>query len=208
MRDEQTNTTWNHLDGRATKGPLEGHKLSLIPLQQTTWEAWLQENPKTTTLSMETDYKEHYQRHIKIGQFRTDEAIFGDKRMTPNHLILGIEINDHFRAYPLDKLKESGGVVNENFQGHHIVAAFDHLTGNAMAYFATVKGAQIEFQLFREDGRVFLKDPKSHSLWTMGGHPISGPLAKTNLKFVPSIISEWYGWSAYHPLTSIHSKSN
>lgn len=208
MRDEQTNTIWNHLDGLATKGPLEGHRLSLIPLQQTTWGAWLKENPRTTTLSMETDYKEHYQRHIKIGQFKTDEANFGDKRMPSNQLILGIEINNNHRAYPLDKLQESGGVVNEKFQAHHIVAAFDHLTGNAMAYMATINGVQIEFELFREDGRVFLKDRKSPSLWTMGGHPISGPLAKTNLKFVPSIISEWYGWSAYHPLTSIYSKSN
>ena len=36
MTDRQTGTLWNHLDGKAIRGPLEGKRLTIIPAPQMT----------------------------------------------------------------------------------------------------------------------------------------------------------------------------
>ncbi len=40
MVDEQTNSVWNKLDGRATSGPLKGERLTMLPSFQLFWFAW------------------------------------------------------------------------------------------------------------------------------------------------------------------------
>ena len=37
MKDRETGTILTHLDGKAIAGPLEGQRLNMIPLPQTTW---------------------------------------------------------------------------------------------------------------------------------------------------------------------------
>ena len=34
MRDRETSTIWNHLDGKAVQGPLAGERLTIVPLPQ------------------------------------------------------------------------------------------------------------------------------------------------------------------------------
>ena len=36
------------------------------------------------------------------------------------------------------------------------------------------------------------------------GKAVDGPLKGASLTYVFSFISEWYGWSAYHPETAIY----
>lgn len=204
MRDHVTGTLWNHLDGRATGGSLKGARLPMIALQQTTWAAWLAEHPRTTVLAFDTPWQRNY-RLVPIGEFAPDEARFGDGRLPPNELVLGVESNDTFRGYQLSALKKAGGVVNDTLGGHPIVAAYDGKTGNAMAYSRRVGGTDVKFALTTDAGRSMLEDTASGSRWTLGGQPVSGTLA-TPLEFVPSIITEWYGWSAYHPQSGIHGR--
>jgi hypothetical protein len=41
IADEETRTNWNHLSGRATEGPLLGHRLDARPIKMTTVDAAL-----------------------------------------------------------------------------------------------------------------------------------------------------------------------
>ena len=49
-----------------------------------------------------------------------------------------------------------------------------------------------------------LRETETGSTWDTGGHAVDGPLTGASLKFVPSFISEWYGWSGYHPETGLY----
>ena len=48
MVDEETGSVWSKLDGRATAGPLEGERLTMIPSFQLFWFAWSDFHPNTT----------------------------------------------------------------------------------------------------------------------------------------------------------------
>ena len=50
----------------------------------------------------------------------------------------------------------------------------------------------------------WLRDRGTDSLWDLSGKAVEGPLAGTSLTYVSSFIAEWYGWSAYHPETTIY----
>ena len=47
MWDDATGTVWSHLDGVALDGDLAGEQLQILPLQTTTWAAWLADHPDT-----------------------------------------------------------------------------------------------------------------------------------------------------------------
>ena len=66
MVDDRTGSTWSHLDGSALSGQLAGEQLDIRPLQTTTWGAWLEEHPETTTVSIETGYS--YRNVVSLGR--------------------------------------------------------------------------------------------------------------------------------------------
>ncbi len=50
MYDHQTDTLWSQFLGEAVRGPLTGEKLTLLPVQLTTWQAWKAQHPDTLVL--------------------------------------------------------------------------------------------------------------------------------------------------------------
>jgi hypothetical protein len=46
--DEETNSVWNKLDGRAISEPLEGEPLTMIPSFQLFWFTWSDFYPDTS----------------------------------------------------------------------------------------------------------------------------------------------------------------
>jgi hypothetical protein len=52
-----------------------------------------------------------------------------------------------------------------------------------------------------------LRDKQTNSVWGHNGKAVSGPLAGESLDFIPSFISEWYGWSGYHPEVALFTGS-
>jgi hypothetical protein len=86
-----------------------------------------------------------------------------------------------------------------------VVVAYDEATGIGIAYSRRVNGQISEFVAARTNGRLLLQDAATGTRWNLEGIGISGPLSAERLQFVPSIISEWYGWSAYHPETELYA---
>lgn len=84
-----------------------------------------------------------------------------------------------------------------------VAVAYDGATGTGIAYSRQVNGQISEFVEAKTDGRLLLQDVATGTRWNLEGIGISGPLLAERLQFVPSIISEWYGWSAYHPETEL-----
>lgn len=205
MRDRQTGTVWNHLDGKAVAGPLKGERLEMIPLLQTSWEAWLDEYPGTTVLAFDTGYQGTYQRRERqIGQFTITEALKGDGRLYGNTLIVGVEVEEVYKGYTLSSLATRGGVLNDELGGEPIVVVHDDSSLTGIAYSRRVGGEVLTFRpAVSPSGRLLLEDAATGTRWNLSGKGVEGPLSQEKLTFVPSIISEWYGWSAYHPQTGL-----
>ena len=202
MIDRETGTVWTHLDGKAVQGPLRGARMEMIPMPQMTWRDWVALHPATMVLSPETEFSSRY-RTPRIGSFNPREARFGDDRLAPNALVVGVEVNGEFEGYDIEDLRRMGSVVNDTLGGEPIVVVYDSATRTGIAYSREVNGQALEFYNAAGE-RLELRDRETGSLWDSQGHAVEGRLAGAALQFVPSFISEWYGWSGYHPETALY----
>ena len=203
MRDRQTGTIWTHLDGRAIAGPMEGKRLEIVPIPQTTWGQWKADYADTLVLDPDTRFQDRYVRPVRIGVFNPNEAIFGDERLPSNTLVVGVEIDGVFKGYPISELTEAGSVVNDTIAGKAVVVIYDPAARTGVAYLRQVDGRLLEFYNASEDGYE-IRDRETGSLWDTHGRTSEGAFGEARLEFVPSFISEWYGWSAYHPDSQLY----
>jgi hypothetical protein len=66
----------------------------------------------------------------------------------------------------------------------------------------------ISLEFYVTEGEDFaIRDRQTESTWDAQGNAVFGPLEGNVLKFVPSFISEWYGWSGYHPETQLFAQA-
>jgi hypothetical protein len=207
MVDRETGTVWTHLDGKAIGGPMVGARLAMVPLPQMTWGEWKAAHPDTLILSPDTPFRDRYLRPVRIGVYNPQEAIFGDDRLPSNALVVGVEVNDTFKGYPLSNLEEAGGVLNDTVASSPIVVVYDPEARTGQAYLREVDGRTLEFYNAATDG-FELRDRGTGSAWDVQGRALDGEHGGKRLKFVSSFISEWYGWSAYHPETALYQSGS
>src|SRR5262249_16794134 len=127
MRDRQTRSEWQQATGEAIAGPLKGKRLEVIPFVITTWEEGRTKYPGTVALKPDPIYGDRYAARQSGrgaspfgGQF-PGQVINGewsgaaspskwglkeDSRLPAREQIMGIEIGDAHKAYPLAILRD------------------------------------------------------------------------------------------------------
>ena len=203
MEDRQTGSIWTHLDGKAIAGPLEGQRLKMVPIPQTTWAGWKAGHSGTLVLDPDTPFRDNYVRPVQIGVYNPNEAVYGDDRLPSNTLVVGVEVDGVFKGYPLSELEEAGGVVNDTIAGQPVVIVYDPAARTGLAYLRQLDGRTLEFYNGSESGYE-IRDRQTGSLWDVHGRTVEGAFGDIRLEFVSSFITEWYGWSAYHPETQLY----
>ncbi len=114
---------WSQVLGRAIKGPKTGTELTIYPSDTIKFGEWSKAHPDGEVLSRKTGafraygtdpYGSYYtNRDVSFG------ASFSDTRLHPKEFILGIEIEDQFKAYVSDALLV--GTTNDSFAGKTII---------------------------------------------------------------------------------------
>ncbi|AHE98072.1 DUF3179 domain-containing protein [Thioalkalivibrio paradoxus] len=125
LYDRETESLWSQIAARAITGPLRGETLEMVPLANTTWEAWHAEHPDTRVLSRDTDYARNYD-HDPYAAYAEDEALmfpvrFRMQAMHPKTPVLGVRIGDHARAYPFAEFPETGRHRVEDTLGGEVI---------------------------------------------------------------------------------------
>ena len=184
-----------------------GKEMSFLPLIHTTWEEWLALHPETSVLSFDTEFQSQY-RTVTIGRpnRRFDRDLLSvDDRLRSEDLVLGVMVGDEFAAYPVAALEQTSGVINVDVAGVPIVIFYDAAANAGIAYSRNLDGQVARFE--RVSGTSFLAaDSISGSRWDFSGRDVSDDHAEASLQFVTSYLSEWYGWSAYHPDTTVYQE--
>ena len=201
MIDRETGSIWTHLDGKAIQGPLEGKRMNIVPLPQMTWANWEESRPDTLVLSPDTPFANRY-RSVQIARYNQREAGFGDDRLASNALVIGVEVDGAFKGYPVEQVG-SVGVVNDTLSGLPILIVYDTAARSGLAFSRVVDGQVLDFYNSADDG-LEIRDRATNSIWEIQGLATDGSLTGMRLDFVSSFISEWYGWSGYHPETDIY----
>ena len=207
MVDRNTGSYWWQVAGSAIVGTLTGTTLEPLPSVVATWEDWTSQHPDTLVLTRETGYSRPYERDSFAGYadsidagrfpFPVGEAA-RDDRLQPSALVLGVTLGGVARAYPVESLT---GPINDEVGGEPIVVF--PTDGGATVFSAVVNGETLEFRHIDSD----LVDIATGSVWTSAGVAVSGPLAGTSLKPVPSRTTFWFAFVGAFPDVQIETGS-
>ena len=179
MQDRETGTIWAHLDGTATRGELEGTRLTMVPLPMMTWSEWKRAYPHTLVLSPEAGHSDPFG-SARLGVPNQREAEYGDDRLPSNALVVGVEEDGVFMAYPLEDVQAVGGVVNGVVNDKPVVVLHDGDARTGIAYSRVASDTTMEF--YNADPEGFeLRDYDTNTLWDAQGRAVEGLLAGTEL---------------------------
>jgi len=121
LYDHQTESLWSQLMNQAISGPMVGKTLTQLPAVRTQWKTWTKRNPSTLVLSDETGYSRDYSIDPYEGYYRVGSLMFpvGDVRkdLSAKARVLGIEISQKAKAYPLEWLRANPGILNDQLAG-------------------------------------------------------------------------------------------
>lgn len=129
LYDRETESLWSQIMSTAISGPLKGHRLTAIPMQNTTWEDWKEQHPNTLILSTETGYRRDYSSNPYI-DYELDNSIWfpvtaQDASYPAKSLVIGLEIEGKFKAYPFSELDKAGDNINDQFADTDIVISYN-----------------------------------------------------------------------------------
>lgn len=117
LYDHQSESLWSQLMKRAIAGPMVDTELTPIPSRQSTWGSWRRRHPDSRVLSTDTGYDRNYTKDPYEGYARVGTIWFpvGDVRkdLSPKTRVLGIEIGEAAKAYPLDKIALYPGILTD-----------------------------------------------------------------------------------------------
>ena len=140
MFDRQTDSLWSQLLQQAITGPLTGKKLTMLPAEHTTWDAWRSRHPETLVLSPETGFKrdyglDPYQRYreegVPIFSRRGTTTSRKPEKLKPMERVLGVQLNGVKKAYPFSALKKLPPEVEDRMGPTPIRIHFDRKNESA-----------------------------------------------------------------------------
>jgi hypothetical protein len=112
MYDKETESYWTQIDGLAIIGNLTGTKLKPISIDTVVWRDWRNAHPDSQVLSQDTGYDRNYGKDPYGSYYENSYIPFPvenkDDRIHPKTVIFGIHVNDAFKAYREEDLKELG----------------------------------------------------------------------------------------------------
>ncbi len=208
MRDRQTGSVWTHYDGAVLQGPLaeQDIQLRMLPMVQTTWDQWIAAYPESVVLDWYAKYAEQYRWMDgsgpgPLGPEFVRTVLNWDDRLPERELVLGVALADERRAYVLSEFPSELAVLEDELAGVPLAIFLDPSADFGLAFTARLDDQILEFEVV--DGLI---TDATGSVWDLRGRALSGPLAGQQLEFVTSFMTQWYGWAAYHPGTTIYGR--
>lgn len=129
LYDRQTESLWSQIPGKAISGELRGETLTRLPVTHTAWSVWREQHPDTQVLSRETGHERDYARDPYVDYDRSYSLLFPveerDRRYHPKELVIGLEENGQARVWPFAELRETDGILEDDFFGKPVLVRYD-----------------------------------------------------------------------------------
>jgi len=129
LYDRQTNSLWSQIRQTAVTGAMKGRRLEALPMTHTTWRDWVERYPETEVLSDQTRFRRNYKVDPYPDYRRSGKLYFPvaaeNSKYRRKSLVLGLEIDGHFKAYPFSELSKSPAAFMDEFQGQSFEVRYD-----------------------------------------------------------------------------------
>jgi hypothetical protein len=108
---------------------MKGTRLETLALSHTSWSDWQRRHPDTDVLTTETGYRRDYRadpypNYGKSGRLYFPVAETSD-RYPRKELVMGLEIDEQFKAYPFRELRDGPARFSDEFRGRRFDVLFD-----------------------------------------------------------------------------------
>ena len=198
-------TLFSALSGVAFEGPEKGKRLKRIPSLTTHWGQWRMLHPESTVYDL-FDGKKYAVTELPTKPNADAARSIGevDKRLDAQQLVLGVEVGNGRKAYPLDESVERACVA-DRIGATEIAVFWYGPTKSAVAFESTLDGRKLTF--YADDispETAPFKDKETGTRWTLAGRGIDGPLRGKELTWAPSIQAKWCAWSGENPATDLY----
>lgn len=210
MSDRETGSTWSHYTGEALDGPMKGRRLDFVRVERGTL-AELSEG-RTGVQTVERTQLHWKKKPMVVGpraqqgDLRQDFAKTLDgatprSDLPPHTHGLGVLAGAEQRFYSLERLY-TDGLVSDILGGVPVVVMIHDGSSTAAAYSRCVDGTTLGLASVEHDGETAMKDTEG-TVWNARGEAVAGPRKGAHLTSLRAMITDWYGWAAFHPKTTV-----
>ncbi|MEO1493497.1 MAG: DUF3179 domain-containing protein [Pseudomonadota bacterium] len=140
MFDRETHTLWNQFTGKPVVGPLvdSGYELKQRPVVIEPWVRWVERNPYSKVLSLNTGHRRDYGSGVVYEKyFASPKLMFpaqvDQTRQKQKDYVFGIRTFGGAKAWPVTAF-EGGRVINDTVAGLNVVLIGDRLGRTVRAY--------------------------------------------------------------------------
>lgn len=219
MYDRATRSLWHQFTGTPIVGELVGSGIQLgyFPTARTTWGDWRAEHPDTTVITREGarypawSYTHEDNDNSIYFAYRADPdtmfpIAYRDDVLPPKAEVLGVTLEGVDKAYPVEKLREER-IVHDRIGEVDVVVIASATSSDAHIFenpdgltFSLPEGAPEEgfpLRIVDQDGTE----------WDVSRENLTDSSDSANvLKTLPSNISFWFGWFAFHRETELYGR--
>ena len=212
MRDLETGSWWQQVTGEAIQGPLKGQRLKTVFHDELTFGLWKREQPEGRVLRPNEEIAKagkyapaNWEQGMTARPVTTSFPF--DKSIEPRTLIVGVDIKNVSKAYPLTALLKQQ-LILDDIAGTSIFLVLGEDKTSVRAYERVVDGRKLEFLLKPDAASFTIVDAETGSEWDFTGRALSGPLNGRQLSKVAILKDYWFDWQTYHPKTLVYDLGN
>ena len=211
MLDRQTESLWSHYTGEAMDGEMVGATLEWVAIERMQWKRALEQVPELLVpRKKEMTFRPAGPRakRDRLGNV-LPPGFSGTLPKDMNRSLdmhtygLGVAVKSSHRFYRLDILLEDK-VINDVIDGVPVVVMLQDGGEAAAVYSRCLDGMELEFLPTMVDGHPALLEKSSRAVWLSNGTHHAGEFAGKQLNPVRSLVTDWYGWAASFPNTSVY----
>lgn len=207
MRDEQTGSFWQQINGLAISGPLAGKRLPFVFADELTFALWKTEQPNGTVLNDAPQFARDYSPvnwDVKMAKAPTVLS-YAQGDLKPRDLMLGVHAFGASRAYRYQTvLKEQ--LIQDRIAGQLVLVVVGP-DGRSVRIFSRTtnqgKAAPEFYRIAGADAKELLMD-ETGSRWNFEGCAVTGRRAGLCLQSLDMIKDYWFDWRNYNPATTVY----
>ena len=211
LYDRETFTLWAQMLEQGILGAEIGTIPDRLQVVETTWRTWWLMYRNTRLLSRNTGFSRNYDVY-PYGTFREEDWLLfdvdnmDDTRLHRKERVLGINVGESSKVYPIKDFAAGVEVINETVGGMPVVTAGSSGLNFGVVYNRELEDCTVlEFEAVQDDLPVVMRDTEGNE-WDLFGEALSGPRTGQRLQKTNSYVAFFYAWTAFFNDPVIHGQ--
>jgi hypothetical protein len=206
MKDEETETYWDHMTGEAVYGPLVGERLEVAGLVQSTVRQVLSTEPGALITLSDQAIRSDDDMKVdgllagirgRLNRMFQSTVADDDDRRPQMDLGLGLWADDEARYYPMDVIRAEGRALVDSFGGRTVLVYIDPSNFVPSALLVDGDDPRWEDDVLRLSDGLYIED----------GLAYEADGSRSDALRPLQVFTRWYGFSLTFPETGIYGEA-